>query len=78
MNNSNTLLVGIDSSLSNQRSKQTNLADLQFLSNYALFSKNWCRKVLKEGALNLKVYYIIPLNDIQRISKSNYIIFKKN
>ena len=31
----------------NQWSKQTNLADLQFLSNYVLFSKNWCGKLLK-------------------------------
>ena len=32
----------------NQRTKQTNLADLQFLLNYALVSKNWCRMFLKK------------------------------
>ena len=35
--------------LFNQRSKQTNLADLQFLLNYALFSKNLYRKLLKKN-----------------------------
>ena len=34
--------------LRNQQSKQTNLAYLQFLSNYVLFSKNWCKKLLKK------------------------------
>ena len=33
--------------LRKQRLKQTNLGYLQFLSNYALFSKNWCIKLLK-------------------------------
>ena len=46
----------------NQRSKQADLGDLQFLSNNALFSKNWCRKLLKKRTWNMKVYYIIPLN----------------
>ena len=32
--------------LRNQRSRQTNLVYLQFLSNYALFSKNWYKKLL--------------------------------
>ena len=35
--------------LRNQRSKQGNLADLQFLFNYALFSQNWCSKLLKKN-----------------------------
>ena len=47
-NNSNTLLVDIGSYLRNQRSKQANLVDLQFLSNCALFSKDWCRSLLKK------------------------------
>ena len=34
--------------LRNQRSKQTNLADLQFLLSYARFSKNGSRKLLKK------------------------------
>ena len=29
-------------------SKQTNLVYLQFLINYALFSKNWSQKLLKK------------------------------
>ena len=49
--------------LRNQRSKQTNLVGLQFLSNYALFSKKLVQKVVKKGTLNMKVYYIITLND---------------
>ena len=77
MNNINTLLMGIGSYLCNQRSKRTNLVDLQVLSNYPLFSKKK-QKFVKKETLNLKVYYIIPLNNIQKISKSNYIIFKKN
>ena len=32
-----------------QLSKQRNLVDLQFLLNYALFSKNWFRKLLKKN-----------------------------
>ena len=35
--------------LRSQLSKQTNLVDLQLLSNYALFSKNWGRKLLKKN-----------------------------
>ena len=35
--------------LRNQLSKQTNLVHLQFLSNYGLFSKNWCSKLLKKN-----------------------------
>ena len=35
--------------LRNQWSKQTNLVCLQFLSNYALFPKNSCRKLLKKN-----------------------------
>ena len=39
-------------------------------------------KIFKKRNLNMKVYCIIPLKyqlpDIQRISKSNYIIFKKD
>ena len=44
--------------LRNQPSKQTNFVYLQFLSNYALFSKNWCRKLLK----NLEYESLFPLN----------------
>ena len=62
------------SCLRNQRSKQSNLVDLQFLLNYALFSKNWCRKLLKKGSLNMKVYYIIPLNDRLTGHPENYKI----
>ena len=47
--------------LRNQRLKETRLVDLQFLSNYALFSKTGA-KVVKKRSLNKKVYYIIPLN----------------
>ena len=46
---SNTLLVDILSYLRSQRSNQTKLEDLQFLSHYALFSKNWCTKLLKKN-----------------------------
>ena len=35
------------------------------------------QKVVKKGTSNMKVYYIILVNNIQRISKSNYIIFKE-
>ena len=50
--------------LHNQRSKQKNLADLQFLLNEALFYKSWFRKLLKhkKGTFNMKVNYIILLN----------------
>ena len=47
--------------LRNQRSKQSNLVDLQFLLNYALFSKNWCRKLLK------KEYESMLYNSIERL-----------
>ena len=43
--------------LRNQRSKQTNLADSQFLLNYALFSKNWCRKLLKKNLKYKRILY---------------------
>ena len=42
----NTLLVNMWSYLPKLQLKQTNLIDLQFLSNYAPFPKNWCRKLL--------------------------------
>ena len=35
--------------LRNQRLKQANLVYLQFLSNYALLSKYWCRKLLEKN-----------------------------
>ena len=41
--------MGTWSYLRSQLSKQTNLVDLQLLSNYALFSKNWGRKLLKKN-----------------------------
>ena len=50
------------SHLCSQRSKQTNFVDLQFLSNYTLFSKILGQKVVKKGTSNMTVYYIIPLN----------------
>ena len=46
----------------NQRSKQANLVYIQFHSNYALFSTNWCRKLLIKTS-NMKVYYLIPMSN---------------
>ena len=46
--------------LRNQRSKQTNLVYLQFILNYALYSKNQVQKVVTKKPQILK--YIIPLN----------------
>ena len=43
--------------LASQRSKQTNLADLQLYLNYALFSKNWCRKLLKKNLKYKSILY---------------------
>ena len=43
--------------LRSQQSKQKNLADLQFLLNYALFSKNWLRKLLKKPLENESILY---------------------
>ena len=48
--------MDMSSYLYNQQSKQTSLVYLQLLSNYALFSKNWCRKLLKK---NLKYECIL-------------------
>ena len=53
----NILLVDMWSYLRNQPLKQTNLVDLQFLLNYAPFSKNCCRKLLKKESRGWK--YII-------------------
>ena len=39
------------------QNKQTNLADLQFLLNYALFSKNCCRKLLKKNLKYKSILY---------------------
>ena len=47
--------------LRNQRSKQTNLVYLQFLSNYVLFQK-LTQKVVKKRTFDLEVYYIIQRN----------------
>ena len=44
----NTLLLDMWSYLLSQCSIQTNLVDLQFLSYYALFAKNWWRKLLQK------------------------------
>ena len=44
----NTLLLDMWSYLLSQYSIQTNLADLQFLSYYTLFAKNWWRKLLQK------------------------------
>ena len=46
---SNTLLVDMWSYLRNERLKQTYPVYLQFISNYAHFSKDWCRKLLKNN-----------------------------
>ena len=54
--------MDIWSYLRNQRSKQINFVDLQFLSNYALFSKKLVQKAVKEGTSKTKGYYVIPLN----------------
>ena len=43
--------------LRNQRSKQTDLVYLQFLSNYGFFSKNWCKKLSKEDHENRSILY---------------------
>ena len=52
--------------LHNERSKQTNVADLQFLLNYTLFSKIWGKKMLKKNleyesilykSFKIKLYY---------------------
>ena len=60
-NNKVILCYGMWSCLRNQRSKETSLVDLQFLSNYELFSKNWCRKLLK------KEYESMLYNFIERL-----------
>ena len=49
--------------LRNQRSKQTNLVYLQFRWNHGLFFQKLVQKVVKKRTTNIKVYYIIPLND---------------
>ena len=54
------LLVDMWPYLRNQPQKQTNLVDIQFLSNYALFQK-LVQKVVKKGTTNMKVYHVIPL-----------------
>ena len=63
----------------NQQPKETKLVYLAFL---LIYTKNWCRKLLKQSSSNLKVCYIIPLNyrftGHPEISKSNYIVFKKD
>ena len=58
------MFVDMWSYLHNQRSKQKKVVDLQFLSNYVFFSKNWFRKLLKHKirTSNMTVYFIIPLN----------------
>ena len=55
------MLVDMWSHLRKQRSKQRNFVDLQFLLNYALFSKKLVPKVVKKETSNMKVY-ITPLN----------------
>ena len=71
----------MSSYLSNQRPKQTNLVYLPFLSKYGLFSKNWCRELLKKNHEYKSI--IIPLNDRLPGHPENfriklYIIFKKD
>ena len=59
--------------LHKQRSKQTNLVDLQFFLNYALFSKNWCGKLEPPiWKYIIEFHWTIGWLDIQRISKSIY------
>ena len=43
--------------LRNQSSKQANLADLQLRLNYAFFSQNWCRKLLKKNVEYESILY---------------------
>ena len=68
--------------LRHQRSKQTNLADLQYILNYPLFFQKLVQKVKKNLEYESILYnsndWTIRWLDIQRISKSNYIIFKKD
>ena len=68
--------------LGHQRSKQTNLADLQYILNYPLFFQKLVQKVKKnleyENILYNSTDWTIRWLDIQRISKSNYIIFEKD
>ena len=66
--------------LRNLRSKQTNVADLQFFffELYTLFQKLE-QKIVKKRTLNMKVYYIILLSyqfteDLEN-TKSNNVIF---
>ena len=61
--------------LHNERSKQTNIADLQFLLNYTLFSKIWSKKMLKK---TLEYESILYNCTELKVSKSNYTIIKKN
>ena len=39
------------------QNKKTNLADLPFLLNYVLFSKNWYRKLLKKNLKYKNILY---------------------
>ena len=48
--------------LRNQRSKQTNLASLQFLFELCTILPKLVQKVVKKRTSNMKVYYIIPLS----------------
>ena len=68
--------------LRHQRSKQTNLADLQYILNYPLFFQELVQKVKKNLEYESILYnsndWTIRWLDIQRISKSNYIIFEKD
>ena len=68
--------------LRHQRSKQTNLADLQYILNYPLFFQKLVQKVKKNLEYESILYnsndWTIRWLDIQRISKSNYIIFEKD
>ena len=68
--------------LRHQRSKQTNLADLQYILNYPLFFQKLVQKVKKNLEYESILYnsndWTIRWLDIQRISKSNYIIFDKD
>ena len=69
--------------LRNQRSKQGSLADLQFLFSYALFSQNWCRKLLKKNVEYESILYNSTELSVDWTSKGSpnqtilFILFSK-
>ena len=62
------------------QNKQTNLADLQFLLNYALFSKNCCRKLLKKNLKYKSILYNctgLSVDWISREFQNQGIVFSR-